>query len=176
MSFFTALPVPPQVSQQLASLRTDIPQVKWMHEEDYHLTLKYLGTPDTETLAQLQPEFSNLRIEPLTINLTTLTVFKKPNLHVMVLTAEVSPELQTLHEAHEDIAITHGIEPHSFPSYIPHVTLASYAPELEYTLQNHMANQALKLPLSFTTPTVNLYASAGAHGTGIHRYSVIATL
>lgn len=57
MRLFTAIPVPDQIKQYAGTIRKELentcPDVKWVEEENYHLTLKFLGDVSPEVLEQL---------------------------------------------------------------------------------------------------------------------------
>ena len=43
---FTALEIPADVGQELATLRGGLPGARWIDPENYHLTLRFIGDVD----------------------------------------------------------------------------------------------------------------------------------
>lgn len=60
---FIALPLPPELQQEMAAvqsvLRESGADVKWDTREKFHITLKFLGDTDSETLNQLSERLKN---------------------------------------------------------------------------------------------------------------------
>lgn len=57
MRLFTAIPVPDEIKQYATTVRKELestsPDVKWVEEQNYHLTLKFLGDVSPDWLEQL---------------------------------------------------------------------------------------------------------------------------
>lgn len=57
MRLFTAIPVPDHIKQYAGTIRKELENtgadVKWVEEENYHLTLKFLGDVSPDTLEQI---------------------------------------------------------------------------------------------------------------------------
>lgn len=170
MAYFTALPVPPEVIQTLQTIRPALTYATWVHPDDYHLTLAYLGDPAPEALTEFWHNIS-MRVHPSqTIWLNRLHLFRTHNGCVLVLLAEVIPELEALHADHVQTARSTGIDVHTFPQYMPHVTLASF-PEQVVNLEDVM----LPAMPTYDVRSVTLYKSHKPHGTGVGRYDVVQT-
>lgn len=57
MRLFTAIPVPDDIKQYATVIKKQLestsPDIKWVEEENYHLTLKFLGEVSPDDLQQL---------------------------------------------------------------------------------------------------------------------------
>lgn len=165
MAYFTALPVPPHIATALQALTPVIPGATYTHINDFHLTLKYLSIPTPDVLETVTNQCASTPLtQPLPITLTHLHVFQKDDLHFLVALTENPPALHQLHLQQEAAATALGIAPYAFPSFIPHITLASYPPQT-LEVSTHPLN------LSFSANTFTLYQSSRSHGTGVGRYT-----
>ncbi len=119
-----------QLKRPLSSLGL---QVTWTAPESYHLTLKFLGNVDEDTLGamvtQVQTQLRSSQVAPLQLELAGLGAFPDP-LRPQVLFVEAhgnpghgaSAELQALHEL-----LDGGLAPLGFAReerpFIPHLTI-----------------------------------------------------
>jgi RNA 2',3'-cyclic 3'-phosphodiesterase len=165
MAYFTALPVPPEVTQVLQTIRPNLKDANWTHPDDYHLTLKYYGEPSPDVLENIQQlmregEWPALEIRPLKLH-----VFERPDRHFLVLRTERTAPLHDLHKLQEAAATAQGIAPYVFPEFIPHITLASYAPQsVDFSMFENITI------LAYIADKMTFYKSNKPHGTGVGRY------
>ncbi len=168
MAYFTALAVPPEVSALLETIRPTLADATWVHPDDYHLTLAYLGEPSPD-IRNLFWQNMSKRIHPSqTIQLNQLHVFRNAKGCVLVLLADVMVELEALHVDHVQTARLSGIDVHTFPQFMPHVTLASFPVQVL-----NLKGLALPSLPAWQAEEVTLYKSNKPHGTGVGRYEAI---
>jgi 2'-5' RNA ligase len=80
MAFF-AIPIPSdlqaQLAEGLASLKKDWPDVQWVHADDYHLTLRFLGGlhPDAMTRLMTDVQGKGLPFKAFTVDLQGISSF-----------------------------------------------------------------------------------------------------
>jgi RNA 2',3'-cyclic 3'-phosphodiesterase len=131
LRLFVAVPLDPRVRDSLKrwtlDLRKDWPFQKWVHPDDLHITLKFLGSTSSQRKDQLidllqgaASELHGFRLE-----IGALGAFGKPSMP-SVLQAGLRGELETLRALQkrvEQAAAGLGFEPES-RAYQPHVTLA----------------------------------------------------
>jgi len=168
MAYFTALSIPPEITALLKTIRPALTDATWMHPDDYHLTLAYLGEPSSDICNLFWQNISK-RIHPSqTIQLKQLHVFRNVTGCVLVLLADVMVELEALHVDHVQTARLAGIDVHTFPAFMPHVTLASFPVQVL-----NMEDLALQSLPAWTAGEVTLYKSNKPHGTGVGRYEAL---
>lgn len=109
--------------------RNQFPFRRWVFEQDYHITLKYLGTCDNEQVNFVKQKLASLVAlhQPFRLQLSDLGTFgreEKPR----ILWAGVQGDLPILHhlqanmeEAMENLGFSRENRP-----YRPHVTLAKH--------------------------------------------------
>ncbi|RAV01430.1 RNA 2',3'-cyclic phosphodiesterase [Paenibacillus sp. YN15] len=128
---FVALPLPEQLKAKMETemeqLRKELSFQKWVHPQDLHLTLVFLGDTAPEAvegiIAQLKEAVGGHR--PFPLGLKEAGVFGQPN-SPRVLWAGVDGALEALKSLQADISSrlqTVGYVPESRP-YSPHLTLA----------------------------------------------------
>ncbi|MBW8349288.1 RNA 2',3'-cyclic phosphodiesterase [Bacillus sp. IITD106] len=128
--YFYALALPDEVKQFLLKvskqIKEEFPFKKWVHHEDYHITLAFLGHADQARLAQslqsVKKEMNDFQSFQLNINHTG--IFGSPK-EPRILWAGVhhSENLQSLRSKVYDSCIEAGFQLETRP-FKPHVTLA----------------------------------------------------
>jgi len=129
-TYFTAVPLPPDMKRKLHvwKLRTRGADAyrKWVYEEDYHITLKYLGACDAARLQAVREQLESIRGgTPFTLRLTGIGYFGRKE-SPRILWAGVGGKLDKLHELQacvEKAMTAIGFEAENRP-YRPHVTIA----------------------------------------------------
>jgi len=127
---FLAVPLPMQIKEKLSSFSKSwygqLPFKKWTYQDDFHITLSFLGpvtyTKSNELVKQLQEELKNFKSFSLTLqNLGTFGDTKQPR--VWWCGVNKSNELlecqKRVSKACESVGFTIEKRPYS-----PHITLA----------------------------------------------------
>jgi 2'-5' RNA ligase len=108
-------------------LQQTLPFQKWVHPDDLHVTLKFLGDTDADTASKIRAAMKELAggYSPLTLALQGLGVFGKPSAPSILwlgLGGEM-PALANLQAQVEDAVKPLGFTPEDRP-YRPHITIA----------------------------------------------------
>ncbi|ALX48424.1 RNA 2',3'-cyclic phosphodiesterase [Lentibacillus amyloliquefaciens] len=127
--YFIAIPLPASLREKLAGwqreLKPELPFKQWVHPEDLHITLKFLGAVDDQQLNRLinsMQQIENFNV--FTLPTGTLGTFGNPKSpRVLWAGAERHPELLRLQQNIEGIAVQTGFK-HEKRAYSPHITLA----------------------------------------------------
>lgn len=123
---FIAVDFSPLVKKQLINLintlKQDCPGVKWVGENNLHLTLKFLGhtTVDPQKIADILKTYLN-QIKPFEINFGKLEAFVKHNV-IIYFEIEPSQPLKFLLSIVDKCCGQLGFAKET-RSYLPHVTL-----------------------------------------------------
>ena len=133
MRLFIAIEISQEVRAALAVLlkefRAIAPQVKWVHPENMHLTLKFLGETDSSKLSAMQAALTAIRSsQPINLHFRGLGFF--PNAkraRVFWAGMEASPNLPAL-AAEIDQAMHRLGFPLEDRPFSPHLTLARFQP------------------------------------------------
>ena len=116
---------------ELAALQACLPgqQGRWVHRQDLHLTLRFLGQVPTSRLGCLEAAAEVIQGRPLTLTLDHFEYWGRPRI-LCLAAAGVPAELQSLVTALNDSLNDCGFEPERRP-YRPHVTLLRKALPME---------------------------------------------
>ena len=129
MRLFIAIEIPESTRTAFASLLKELralaPQLKWVHPENLHVTLKFLGETDPSKLGPLQNVLSGIRsAEPVNLEFRGLGFFpneRRPR--VFWAGMEASANLKTLAADVDQTVHRLGFPLEERP-YAPHLTLA----------------------------------------------------
>ncbi|MEI5908815.1 RNA 2',3'-cyclic phosphodiesterase [Bacillus spongiae] len=172
--FFLAVPLMKSVKKSLyewtQSVEQRFPFQRWVHQEDYHLTLVFLGEVTSEQVMLLQEKLKLLPFSPFMITINRIGTFgKQENPRVFWAGIKESEELYRLREYVYKVCqeATFQLEKRPFS---PHVTIArkwkgesNYLPLMEKdTLDN--------LNSSFIVKDIVLYQT---HMDRLPKYEVI---
>jgi 2'-5' RNA ligase len=132
MAFF-AIPIPDdrkaRIDEGLAAFKKDWPDVRWVHPEDYHFTLRFLGGLQAEAMTRLlaQVRGEGLPFPPFTLNLQGISSFP-PQRDRGVLWIGLNatpPELLNLQMRLEQAVQALGFEAETRP-FTPHLTIGRF--------------------------------------------------
>jgi 2'-5' RNA ligase len=128
---FVAVPVPSSLKKQLSAWieekRNELSFRKWIHQQDIHITLHFLGSTSSLQLEQILKTLHDLCKEevPFALSVDRFGTFGKNN-QPHVFWAGVAGELDRLHQLQK--RVTTALQPIGFPAesrpYHPHITLA----------------------------------------------------
>lgn len=139
---FLAVPIPNEQKREIAKIVENIqgewPFQKWVHPDDYHITLHFLGDCSRiqmiEIIERLQENKINL--QPFTLKWNGFGLFGREE-QPKILWIGVKGRLESLRSLHHHV--TRVLTPIGYPSesrtYHPHITLAR-----KYKLQNFSTN------------------------------------
>lgn len=127
MRLFIAIELPGTIKDQVARLKTDIPDTVWTKRETYHLTLRFLGDYVAESrVFELKAALSEIHAHAFDVTLSGVGRFppgtKKPA-HVLWVGIAPTPPLLALYRAIEK-TVTSLQFPADDHAFNPHITLA----------------------------------------------------
>ncbi|QKY69743.1 RNA 2',3'-cyclic phosphodiesterase [Lentibacillus sp. CBA3610] len=127
--YFIAVPLPGFLKEQFAGwqreLEAELPYKQWVHPDDFHITLKFLGAVDEHHLNTLMKSMQQIeRFSAFSLLTGTLGTFGNPKRpRVLWAGVEQKPDLLRLQSRVEDIAVQTGFQQEN-RAYTPHITLA----------------------------------------------------
>lgn len=131
LRLFFAVELNAELRQALSRLIDELKQelwghrVRWVHPENLHVTLRFLGATDPEKISDLVKYAHNAikMIEPFPLQLHHIRFFPSPTAP-RAIAADIIPtsELFELANALEEVAANLGFTPETKP-YLPHLTL-----------------------------------------------------
>ena len=138
---FIALELPENCRRDLADLRTPIRGVRWLTEDQLHLTLAFLGDVSDEPELLLREKLAEVRVPPFLLPIEGLGTFGVPRPSVIWAGVGTGhPHLFALHKRIHDALFAAHFNP-VLRSFHPHVTLARLtnvsAPTLRPLFKKH---------------------------------------
>ncbi|MBD8006027.1 RNA 2',3'-cyclic phosphodiesterase [Bacillus norwichensis] len=128
--YFFALTLPDKVKVHLSKiseqLKMSFPFKSWVHPEDYHITLAFLGNADQRRLAEsvLNVKEALTNVHSFQVGLNQVGTFGRPNLpRILWVNTTESPSLAEVRNNVYTSCIEAGFELETRP-FKPHITLA----------------------------------------------------
>jgi RNA 2',3'-cyclic 3'-phosphodiesterase len=133
---FVGLELPASCKTTLLSLDPHLTGLRWLVEEQLHLTLSFLGNVETPEKDLLCDALREVRVPPFFLPVYGVGVFSvrgQPSV-VWAGVGKGHPHLFTLHRRIQDAALHAGVEPDLKPFH-PHITIARAKGVSRQTLQ-----------------------------------------
>ncbi len=121
---FVALDLPPSCKSELVELDPHIRGLRWLPEDQLHLTLSFLGDVHAAEEERLREALGAVRVPPFFLPLSGVGSFSaggRPSV-VWVGVGKGHPHLFALHRRIQDAVLHAGLEPDLKPFH-PHVTV-----------------------------------------------------
>lgn len=121
---FIAIDLPPDRTDAVAALRDDRVDARWTPVDQYHVTLRFIGDAEEETVEALRKDLRAVDVPAFSMSGSGLDVFpsrRRPR--VLVARMSMQPELEKLREEIEAVVLRHGFDPERKP-FNPHLTFA----------------------------------------------------
>lgn len=176
---FVALRPPRAIREQLLRLMGGVPGARWQHDEQLHLTLRYIGEVGTHMAEDIAAALGSSRHAPLELQLAGCGMFDDRRGKPSALWAGVSPRepLAALHRKVDQAVIRAGLEPER-RAYLPHITLARMSGSAG-PVDRWLAEHAGLTSEPFTVDAMILFESRLGHGGAsyepVARYPLIGT-
>ena len=157
---FVAIPVPRFIRSRLASLREDLPDLRWVIEENIHLTLKFIGDTDSQLTDRIVGQLHTVQVKPFLLSVSGVGVFPdRGNPAVMWAGfGSAHPHLFQLHKQVDDALFAIGIEPDR-RVYRPHLTLSRCKGTSRESLRPFFRKQADLETAPFRVESIQLLSS-----------------
>ena len=159
---FIAIPVRGEAARQIRGRQSPIPGARAVPDEDFHLTLAFLGDQPEGALRDLADDLDALAPDPFEITLTHADVMGGSDPRVVALMADPTPSLTRLQERITRCVRAAGIEM-ARRRFRPHVTLyrlpRAPAPDTHEKIQAWLSRQAGTASISITATMFELIES-----------------
>lgn len=121
---FAAVPVPPEIAEDLTQWQTGLEGARWRPEEALHVTLRFFGETPENTASDLDTELGSIQAAPFDLALQGAGSFGEgAKARALWAGVEESAPLRRLAARCETAARRAGLPPEN-RAYKPHVTLA----------------------------------------------------
>jgi 2'-5' RNA ligase len=124
MRLFVGLELPWTLRQRLSMLAGGLPGARWVPEENYHVTLRFIGETPSHRAEDIDSALACLRARSFALTLAGIGTFQKAG-RTTALWAGVErcPALELLQTKIENALQRAGLEPER-RRFVPHATLA----------------------------------------------------
>lgn len=124
LRLFVALRPPRAIRDRLAATMDGVPGVRWQHDEQLHLTLRFIGEVTPHTADDLAAALAQVHAPAPVPRLAGVGRFEKRG-RAHALWAGVAPAapLATLHRKVDAACVRAGLPPEG-RAYLPHITVA----------------------------------------------------
>ena len=120
---FTGLEIPPDLARELSYMRGGLSGARWIDEENYHITLRFIGDIDVATAHEICALLGRIHRGAFDVTLDGLGYFGGDKPRAIVARAHSASPLLELQAEQERLMRRIGIAPEP-RKFIPHVTLA----------------------------------------------------
>jgi 2'-5' RNA ligase len=120
---FTGLEVPKEVALQLSFLRGGLPGARWIDQQNYHVTLRFIGDIDDVLAREIALLLDQVKRRQFDVRFDEVAAFGGRRPRAIIAAVSAAPALTELQAEHERIMQRVGLEPEG-RKYTPHVTLA----------------------------------------------------
>lgn len=163
---FVGIPIPADIKLRLSMMSAGLPGARWVNEENYHLTLRFIGDADEGLADDIDITLGQIDHPTFELSLKGVGYFGKPNA-ARAVWAGVAKSENLLHlHAKIETALQRMGQPAEERKYTPHVTLARMRgtpkAKLDQYIARHMGFAAGPIAFRSFTLFSSFLSSSGA--------------
>lgn len=159
MRLFVALDLPWEVKEELSELSCNLPGARWVPEENFHLTLRFIGEANRLQAEEIDHALASLRGRGFFFSLSGLGCFEKTGrVNTLYAGVERNEYLARLQAKVETALHRVGLAPER-RRFTPHVTLARMDMPVTPALANFVQANNLYRSSPIRADNVTLFSS-----------------
>ena len=162
---FTGVEIPPAIGQALASLRGGLPGARWIDQENYHITMRFIGDVDDATAHEVASLLGRVTRSAFALHMDGLSSFGGRKPRAVVANVAPSPALMEAQAEQERLLQRMGLAPEG-RKYIPHVTLARLRNSSSREVAEYLAARGFSRTAAFPVTRFVLFSSRDSVGGG----------
>jgi len=161
---FVAIRPPEAIRDSLIDAMADSPELRWVGDEQLHLTLRFIGEVERPLADDIAAALSRTRSEPFELRVAGVGIFERRNSGALWAGVQPKAPVAALAARVERACVGAGLEPER-RAFHPHITLARFNRHGAKAAQPFLErNRALASP-PFAVDRVILYEShLSCHG------------
>ncbi|AOP35815.1 2'-5' RNA ligase [Leptospira tipperaryensis] len=126
MRTFLGISIPDAVKEQLTSICYGLPDIKWVREENFHITLVFLGEQNSDDIDRISEFCSGISLPDFELELKSVGFFgKQKSPSILFANVEQNPTLFQLQKTLDSGLRKLGFSPER-QDYHPHVTIGRF--------------------------------------------------
>jgi 2'-5' RNA ligase len=172
---FVAIRPPEAICDLLIDAMDDSPDLRWVGDEQLHLTLRFIGEVERPVADDVADALSTIRFPPFELRIAGVGRFDRRNGGALWAGVEPKKPIAELAAKVDRACVTAGLEPER-RAFHPHVTLARYGPRSAEAATDFERRKAGFSSAAFAVDAFLLYESSlsrhGPHYSEIARYGL----
>ena len=162
---FTALEIPPEISDKLVQLQQGLDGARWIEPHDFHVTLRFLGDIPENLADDADEALSHIPMAPFPIEIEGLGEFGGAEPRALWARVKPSEPLRILQGRHESAMRRIGLKPET-RNYLPHITIARLKRADPGDVARFIQKHNLFATPTFTATRFALFSSRASKGGG----------
>jgi 2'-5' RNA ligase len=162
---FSGLEIPSEIAERLAMLRGGLEGARWVEPDNYHITLRFIGDVDGAMAERFSEALGQIEADAFSLTLDGLGNFGRGRPRAVWAGVAPSEALGALRRAHEQAALTAGLEPEP-RNFHAHVTLARMRNIKASSVAAYLAGNSAFLSPGFAVTRFVLFSARESRGGG----------
>lgn len=176
MRLFVALSLPDEVRERLAVMASGLPAARWVRQENYHITLRFIGEVDNHVGHDIDDALSGIHMPEFELALAGIGQFGEGRkLRSLWAGVEGGEPLARLQTKVENAVVRAGIQPEG-RKFKPHVTLARFKDSPGPKIGEYLHGHGLFRSQPFMVRDFVLYSSFLSREGAIYRPEAVYEL
>lgn len=175
---FVAIRPPEAVRDLLIDAMDDCPGLRWVPEENLHLTLLFIGEVERQLAEDIAAALANLRSQPLSLRINGVGQFAQRNRGALWAGVEPRNAVAALAAKVERACVSTGVQPER-RAFHPHITLARWSrgskQEVDAFLQRNGGLSSGPFTVRSFTLLESRLSRHGAHYEAVTEYPLHST-
>lgn len=178
---FIAVPIPDHIKNKLLSLEVNISGAKWTHEDQLHITLKFIGEVNGQIFRDIRNKLSEIKMDQFLLQIKGVGYFPPGNFHkrsapkVLWAGIEDAVLLIRLRNKIESTLNECGIKREG-RKFNPHVTLARLRNSHSNSVAEFLSAHSTFKSKKFNVGEFRLYSSKLLPGGAVHNIEAVYPL
>ncbi|MGE3933232.1 MAG: RNA 2',3'-cyclic phosphodiesterase [Rhodospirillaceae bacterium] len=173
---FVAIAFPEDLRRRLAMVATGPREARWVPEENFHLTVRFIGEVNEDALHEIVPALGEVHSEPFDLTLTGAGHFETGGkVRQLWVGVEKNPSLAALRDRVESALVRAGLEPER-RKFAPHVTIARLNNGASALARDWLAANSMFRAMPVRVDEFVLFSSFQGRSGSIYRVEAAFTL
>jgi 2'-5' RNA ligase len=155
---FVAIRPPGAIRDLLIDAMEDSPELRWVGDEQLHLTLRFIGEVERPLADDLAAALTRIRSDRFELRVTVVGIFERRSGGALWAGVEPKPPLAGLAAKVERACVAAGLEP-EHRAFHPHITLARFNRASAHAAQAFLERTRALASPAFAVASFTLYES-----------------